>query len=550
MSNVLVEKNKLDVLATAISNKSGEPLKLTLDEMVEAVDGIDTSGGGITPSGNIDITQAGVTDVTEYATATVPTATADCGGSGAYSTESGVRKWKYTSTAYAEDAGWVNEGTFATKTSTYNAVPSGTTITPTTSAQTIGGTNYMMEGAVTVNAMPEASLGVPVNSIDKTSTELQIGKSFPNYTPGYLSGIGTLYTTLPLEDKTVTPSTTSQTVTPTSKAYYLNSVTVDAMPSGTAGTPTATKGTVSNHSVSVTPSVTNTTGYITGGTKSGTAVSVSASELVSGTLPITQNGTTDVTNYASVNVSVPSSGEDVPVFTLDISTNPPTPTCNKTFAECEAYISSNNTVAILDAPLASTTFSMVAYNYVASYMIVYAIYDSNGYPIADIGWTTGGEPSYSEPSVLHENLPTVPTSTSSGTLQTTIDASTSTRYLNIRRGYYQQDKYYTLSAMPTGTAGTPTATKGTVSNHSVSVTPSVTNTTGYITGSTKTGTAVTVSASELVSGSETKTENGTYDVTNLASLVVALEFSTIYTGSGNPSSSTGTNGDIYLKVVN
>lgn len=77
-----------------------------------------------------------------------------------------------------------------------------------------------------------------------------------------------------------------------------------------------------------------------------------------------------------------------------------------------------------------------------------------------------------------------------------------------------------VGAMPSGTAGTPTATKGTVSNHSVSVTPKVTNTTGYITGSTKTGTAVTVSASELVSGSETKTSNGTYDVTNLAQLVV------------------------------
>lgn len=76
------------------------------------------------------------------------------------------------------------------------------------------------------------------------------------------------------------------------------------------------------------------------------------------------------------------------------------------------------------------------------------------------------------------------------------------------------------ASVASGTAGTPTATKGTVSNHSISVTPSVTNTTGYITGSTKTGTAVTVSASELVSGSETKTQNGTYDVTNLAELVV------------------------------
>lgn len=104
----------------------------------------------------------------------------------------------------------------------------------------------------------------------------------------------------------------------------------------------------------------------------------------------------------------------------------------------------------------------------------------------------------------------------------------------------------TVSAMPSGTAGTPSATKGTVSNHSVSVTPSVTNTAGYITGGTKTGTAVTVSASELVSGSETKTANGTYDVTNLASLVVALDFVTYYTSSSNPTSSQGSNGDIWL----
>jgi hypothetical protein len=85
---------------------------------------------------------------------------------------------------------------------------------------------------------------------------------------------------------------------------------------------------------------------------------------------------------------------------------------------------------------------------------------------------------------------------------------------------------YASASVSAGTAGTPSASKGTVSNHSVSVTPSVTNTTGWITGSTKTGTAVTVSASELVSGSETKTANGTYDVTNLAELVVNIPAST------------------------
>lgn len=90
----------------------------------------------------------------------------------------------------------------------------------------------------------------------------------------------------------------------------------------------------------------------------------------------------------------------------------------------------------------------------------------------------------------------------------------------------------TVNAMPSGTAGTPSATKGSVSNHSVSVTPSVTNTTGYITGGTKTGPAVSVSASELVSGSETKTANGTYDVTNLAELVVNVS------GGGGTSKNT------------
>ena len=103
------------------------------------------------------------------------------------------------------------------------------------------------------------------------------------------------------------------------------------------------------------------------------------------------------------------------------------------------------------------------------------------------------------------------------TQRTSSDLTASGATVTAPSGYYASSATKTVAS---GTAGTPTATKGAVNNHSISVTPSVTNTTGYITGSTKTGTAVTVSASELVSGSETKTANGTYDVTNLASLVV------------------------------
>lgn len=83
--------------------------------------------------------------------------------------------------------------------------------------------------------------------------------------------------------------------------------------------------------------------------------------------------------------------------------------------------------------------------------------------------------------------------------------------------------YYAASAsksVASGSAGTPVATKGTVTNHSITVTPSITSTAGYIVGGSASGTPVTVTASELTSGSETKTKNGTYDVTNLAQLVV------------------------------
>ena len=98
-----------------------------------------------------------------------------------------------------------------------------------------------------------------------------------------------------------------------------------------------------------------------------------------------------------------------------------------------------------------------------------------------------------------------------------------------------------VGAIPTGTRGTPTATKGTVSNHSVSVTPSVTNTTGYITGGTINGTAVSVSASELVSGSLSITTNNTYDVTNYASAVVNVAGVSGYTITNNLTNITTNN---------
>lgn len=106
--------------------------------------------------------------------------------------------------------------------------------------------------------------------------------------------------------------------------------------------------------------------------------------------------------------------------------------------------------------------------------------------------------------------------------KTNISPTTSSQTITADSGYDGLSSVQ-INAMPTGSAGTPSASKGTVSNHSVSVTPSVTNTTGYITGSTKTGTAVTVSASELVSGNKEITANGTgIDVANYSTVSVAV----------------------------
>ena len=275
MSNVLIDRQKIDILANAISDKSGVPVTMTLDEMVEAVDGIET--GGITPTGNINITSAGVTDVTNYATATVAEGEIYLAEPYvSFITENGVRKYVIMSSAgissgdsYGKE-GYIADATFVQDTTKGNAIATGTSVTPTESAQTIGGQKYMLEGTVTVNAIPSNYVGSGITRRD--STDLSASGATVSVPSGYYA------------------SNASETIS-----------------SGSA-TASATKGTVSNHAITVTPSVTRTAGYITAGSANGTAVTVSASELVSGSDTLTDNGDYDVTNLASVTVNVSGGG--------------------------------------------------------------------------------------------------------------------------------------------------------------------------------------------------------------------------------------------------
>ena len=106
---------------------------------------------------------------------------------------------------------------------------------------------------------------------------------------------------------------------------------------------------------------------------------------------------------------------------------------------------------------------------------------------------------------------------------------TPTGNINITQAGQTDVTNYATATVASGTAGTPTATKGAVSNHSVTVTPSVTNSAGYIDGGTKTGTGVQVTVAELESGTKSITQNGTgIDVSGYSAVDVSVASSVSY----------------------
>lgn len=142
--------------------------------------------------------------------------------------------------------------------------------------------------------------------------------------------------------------------------------------------------------------------------------------------------------------------------------------------------------------------------------------------------TTNGDATPSSGKLLSKVTVNVPTGEARDSSDLTVSGAT----VNVPAGLYSSAASKSVAS---GTAGTPTASKGAVSNNSVTVTPSVANTTGYITGGTKTGAGVTVSASELVSGNKAITPSETaqsgIDVANFKTVSVDAISST-YVGSG------------------
>lgn len=100
-------------------------------------------------------------------------------------------------------------------------------------------------------------------------------------------------------------------------------------------------------------------------------------------------------------------------------------------------------------------------------------------------------------------------------------------------------------------AGTKSATQQMTTQAAKTVTPTKSEQTAVAKGVFTTG-VVKVAAipSQYIvpSGGVTITENGTTDVTDKASVTVAIPFHHIYVGTGAPSASLGEDGDIYLQI--
>jgi len=360
--------------------------------------------------------------------------------------------------------------------------------------------------------------------------------------------------TVTLQDKTVTPTTSQQTIEADSGYTGLDTVTVNAIPSQYI-VPTGTKSITANGTgidvteyaavdVSVsgggsptlqtktknytptesqqTEAVTADSGYDGLDAVNVTVGAISSSYVGSG---ITRRSSSDLT-ASGATVSVPSGYYENAASKSVASGTEGTPTATKGTV-------SNHSVSV--TPSVTNTAGYISGGTKTGTAVT----------VSASELVSGSETKTTNDTYDVTNLASLVVNVPTGTARTSSDVTVSGDTVSIPAGLYSSA---VSKSVASGTAGTPTATKGTVSNHSVSVTPSVTNTTGYITGGTKTGTGVSVSASELVSGSETKTANGTYDVTNLASLVVNIPIVTYYTGSSAPSSSLGSDGDIYLQT--